>query len=146
MVMEKQEAESGGIVIEPVEGEIPPPVTEEALQEEAIPEAPPGVRVAKEGKIPLEPAVIRLTFRIPGEMAAWKTGWPGWKLSEEDLADIVEVYEQLGIEAAPWVQALIIPVAAYGERFIGYMAWKRAGKPGGKEVIGAAPEEEPEGR
>ena len=142
--------EQDGLVIRPTEGEYQPPL-QEAIEKEGVPPekeaGPPGLRVAREGKIPLQPAVIRLFFRIPGEVLAWQTKWDGWKLSDEDLQDIVEVYEQLGIETAPWVQALVVPVAAYGNRFILYTGWKRKGKPEeGGPALGATPEKEPPGR
>lgn len=146
---EEKQPTSDGLVIKPTEGEYPPPL-QQAVEEGAVPpeeEVPPGLKVAREGKIPLQPAVIRLAFRVPGEVLAWRTEWDGWKLSDDDLQDIVEVYEQLGIETAPWVQALMVPLAAYGNRFVMYTAWKRRGKPGpGGKAVGATPEEEPPGR
>lgn len=131
------------IVVEKAEAELPPPI---APDEELPPkeELPPGKPQLK-GKVPLQPAVIRLTFRVPGEVLAYRTGWDGWRLSEEDLADIVEVYEALGIETDVRLQAIVIPFVCYGEKLIGYQLWKRAGKPGStkEEFIGSSP---PEGR
>jgi len=127
MEVDKGGRSSEGIQIERAQGEIPPPLLED---EEA-----PGLEEPKPptGKIPLQPAVIRLAFRVPGELLAWRTSWDGWKLSDEDLSDMVEVYEQLGIEMDTRIQALILPFVVYGERYVGYEMWRRAGRPGLKE-------------
>ena len=135
MIQKPADADKGGgIEFVHIKGELTPPVPEEA-------ELPSEKEIApKLGKIPLQPAFIRLIFRLPGEALAEFTQYPGWRLSEEALADIAEVWESMNIETAPWVQALIIPVAAYAEKYVAWNIWKRAGKPGLKEkVVGSVP-------
>ena len=129
--IEKQDKEGGGIQIEQAKGEIPPPLQEGEEKERAAPEIGPSKPPI--GKGPLQPAVIRLAFRVPGELLALRTHWDGWKLSEEDLQDIVEVYEQLDIQMDVRLQALILPLTVYGERAVGYQIWRRAGRPGLEE-------------
>ena len=128
MVEEKKD-EPSGLVIDQVTGEIEPPLfaREEGAfeEEEGITEKP---KIPK-GTMPLMPPVIRLAFRVPGELLADRTGFEGWKLSPEDLEDIVEVYQQLGIEAPIWAQALIVPSVCYAERYMAYRIWKKQGKP-----------------
>ena len=137
MQLDKGETKEGGIQIEQAKGEIPPPIKEgeEKPPEEVERPKPPL------GTMPLQPAVIRLTFRVPGELLAWRTKWDGWKLSDQDLEDIVEVYQQLGIELDVRLQALILPVVVYGEKYVGYEMWRRKGQPGleEKEVGSAHP-------
>ncbi len=127
---EEEKGTGAGIEIEPqAEHETRAPLSQEGEQrEEGKPQVEPSIE-AKEptpGKIPLQPSVIRLAFRMPGELLAFRTGFDGWRLSEETLQDIVEVYQTLGIETAPWIQALILPITAYGERFVEFTMWRKA--------------------
>ena len=131
----KTEETTGGFTIKDATGDIEPPLSMEDISariraEEEEP-TKPGM---PKGKMPIQPAVIRLAFRTPGELLAWKTKWDGWHLSERELEDIVELYSALGLEAPIWIQALIVPVVCYGERFVAYQAAKRSGKVGEKIV------------
>ena len=137
MKIDKEETKEGGIQIEQAKGEIPPPIKEgeEKPPEEVERPKPPL------GTMPLQPAVIKLFFRAPGEYLAWRTKWEEWKPSEEALQNIVDVWEQLGIKADIRLQALIIPLMMYGEKYIGYQMWCKKGRPGleQKEVGSAHP-------
>lgn len=132
------EEKSEGIVIEEAKAQIPPPLLEEKevlpLEEKV---APPS---KLKGMVPLEPSFIRLVWRAPGEFLAWRTGFEGWKPSEEMLADIVELYQQLDLKAPLVAQALILPIGMYGIKWREYQEWKRAGKPGlKKKEVGTTP-------
>ena len=127
-----------GISFRRLEGEIPPPgEVKEGAPEEIPPEEG---RQPLPGKIPLQPAFIRLVVRMPGEAGVFITKWEGWRLDERVINDIVEVWVALGIETSPWMQALILPMFAYGEKFAEYQLWRRAGRPGHPEtVVGSTP-------
>ena len=125
---------SGGLTVDAVKPEIEPPLSQEQASAVEEPGTVPGSSKVATGKIPLQPAVIRLVFRLPGEIAAEMTGYPGWVPSPESLADIVEVYEALGIETDPRIQAVILPVILYSGKFMEYQTWKRRGKPGSTKV------------
>ena len=128
-----------GFAIQEGSGDLEPPLSAEdiAAQVRAEEEVPTKPGIPK-GKMPIQAPVIRLAFRTPGELLAWKTGWEGWHLSPAELEDIVEVYTALGLEAPIWLQALIVPVVCYGERFVAYQAVKRSGKIEGKKVVDAS--------
>lgn len=135
-----------GIIIKQTEGEYSPPLPKEVPKEEIV-EALPELKKVKLAKIPLLPAVIRLVCGLPGEFLIWRTEFEGWRLSEQTLADMVEVIQALEIEARPEIQALILLPLAYMERYAEYREWKRKGSPKPeKKVVGATPEKIPEGR
>jgi len=146
--IDKQKSNTSGIQMEKVQGEYsPPPVEAEETFGTPVGDVPAPGQVdfkPRSNKIALQPGFIRLIFRVPGELAAWRTGWPGWRPSEEDLNDIVNVYDALGIETSPWLQALVLPTVMYAEKWSGYIAWKSSGSPNStkEEFIGTkvAPE------
>ncbi len=127
--IDKQDKEGEGIQIEQAKGQIPPPIQEEEKGEARL-EAEGITPKRPSGKMPLQPAVIRLAFRTPGELLAYATKWNGWKASEEELRDIVEVWQELNIEMDTRLQALILPVVLYSGKAIGYQAWRKSGRPG----------------
>jgi len=120
---------AGGLQVDSGKPEIEPPLTAEEATATMEEGTKPGTSKVTKSKIPLQPAVIRLTFRMPGEILAAATGFEGWKPSEEALADIVEVYEALGIETDPRIQAIILPLVMYGGKTIEYRNWRRRGRP-----------------
>ena len=138
-MIDKPKKETGGIEITPTEGELAPPLKEEVVEEipEVVPPRPPT-------KIPLSPAVIKPPLRFEGQVLSELTGYTGWLYTEEDLEDIANLIEQCGWEVAPQIQILIALLTLHGVKYGGYLAWKRAGRPGDlkkKKEVGEMPRE-----
>lgn len=95
-------------------------------------------KVARAGKIPLHPAVIRLPFSIMGRIGNELTGYPGFVFTEQELNDLADLWVQCGVMMNPLLQASIGTTAMVGGKFIGYFAWTKAGRPkiAGAEAIG----------
>ena len=141
----EKEQKPGGIGIEQTKGEIEPPLAEReegAAEEEEI--------EAKKitGKIPLSPAVIKPPLRLEGRVLSEVTGWTGWLYDEEELNELCSLIEQCGIEMTPQIQVFIALGTMHGARFVGFMDWKRRGRPGDtrkKAQTGVEKKEEKEG-
>ena len=97
-----------------------------------------GEKVARTGKVPLHPAVIRLPFSIFGRVGTELTGYPGFTFTEQELNDLAELWMQTGVEMPPMMQAMVGTTAMAGGKVLGYYAWRRAGKPPvpGAQAIG----------
>ncbi len=133
----------------PTEGEYEPPITAETIRQEGEKEEaekPPPGAVAAPGKAPLMPSFIRGAAGLPGELLATLTKWEGWKLSPEELNDVVELVNALNIEMDAKIQLLLLIATLYGGRVVGYGIWRRQGGAlGSKEKpVGAMPEKEKE--
>jgi len=102
-----------------------PPLTGEEVAEEIAPE----VRVAAEGKIPISPAVVKPLLRFEGIVLAETTGYKGWLYTEEDLENIAELVQQCGLTATPMIQLFLALGGMHAERGMGWVMWKKAGKP-----------------
>lgn len=131
----------GGITMERPEVEVNPP-GQDIVQPEAEVEAP-GItreqieakeveepeRLAKIGKVPLHPAVVRIPFSVMGRIGTELTSYPGFTFTEQELADLGELWQQTGIMMAPLTQAAIGTTAMVGAKVMGYTLWVKAGKP-----------------
>jgi len=122
----------GGIEIAQTQGEIKPPLDLEAEAAQEAEEARESEEAAAitPGKIPLSPAVIKPPLRFEGMLLAELTGYPDFVYTEEDISDICEIIKQCGWEATPKSQVLLVLLGIHAAKFAGYMAWKRAGRPG----------------
>ena len=135
------EGGGGGIKFTKPPGEVKPPFSgreEDEQFREPLPdrgEVGGEERVARAGKVPLHPAVIRLPFSILGRVGTELTQYPGFTFTEQELNDLAELWVQCGIEASPILQASIGTTAMTGGKFLGYFAWVKAGKP---SIPGAA--------
>lgn len=113
---------------------------EEELKQPMPPQGEVGAeeRVTRAGKVPLHPAVIRLPFSIAGRIGFELSGYPGFVFSEQELADLSELWVQTGVVMTPMLQAAIGTTAMTGGKFLGYFAWVKAGKPSipGAKAIG----------
>ena len=147
-------AQEEGLHFTEAEGQAEPPLTseEEEIEETAelgeIPEerrAAAG-RVARQGKVPLHPAVIRLPASILGRVGTELTGYPGFTFTDQELNDLADLWMQCGIEMSPMIQAAVGTTAMLGGKSLGYLAWVKAGKPkiAGAEKIGKESAEEEE--
>ena len=136
------EEKAEGLHFTTEEAQIAPPLSAEiSEEEEELGEVPrrPGAgeaaeRVARQGKIPLHPAVIRLPASILGRVGTELTGYPGFTFTEQELNDLADLWMQCGIEMNPLMQASIGTTAMLGGKSLGYFAWVKSGKPA---VIGA---------
>lgn len=143
-VIKEQIAEGKGIRFTKPEAQTPPPFAgreEEEDFREPIPTRDgisPEERVARQGKVPLHPAVIRLPFSVFGRIGTELTGYPGFTFTEQELNDLAELWVQCGVEMNPLLQASIGTTAMVGGKSAGYFAWVKAGKPkiAGAEAIG----------
>ena len=80
-------------------------------------------RVAKAGKLPLHPAVIRLPFSIAGRVGYELTSYPGFVFTEQELNDLSELWMQCGVMMTPMLQAAIGTTAMLGAKSLGYFSW-----------------------
>ena len=141
MVMKEQVGDGQGITFTKPKSQTAPPFAGREEDEELKQPLPPregvGVEegVARTGKVPMHPAVIRLPFSILGRVGTELTGYPGFTFTEQELNDLAELWVQCGIEMSPLLQASIGTSAMVGGKSLGYFAWVKAGKP---PVIGAA--------
>uniref|UniRef100_A0A6H2A4C4 Uncharacterized protein n=1 Tax=viral metagenome TaxID=1070528 RepID=A0A6H2A4C4_9ZZZZ len=133
----RAEAPPSGIKFTKAEAEIKPPAE---VEEEAPPlrEIPPEERVARAGRVPLHPAVIRLPASILGRIGTELTGYPGFTFTEQEINDLAELWIQCGVMTTPLLQAAIGTTAMVGGKALGYLGWVKAGKPSiaGAEAIG----------
>ena len=136
--------ETSGLHFEEVKADTPAPLGAETTEEEEaelgeVPR-PPGAgagaaeRVARQGKIPLHPAVVRLPASILGRIGTELTGYPGFTFTEQELNDLADLWMQCGIQMNPLMQASIGTTAMLGGKSIGYFSWVKMGKP---KVLGA---------
>ena len=127
-----------GISYETVQSEQFPPQTDEDTEEFRPEDKIAGpLRVAREGKVPLHPAAVRFPASVAGRFASELTGCPGLAFTDQELADLGEIWVQCGVEANPVIQALLATVAMIAIKGLGYKAWERAGREGdlkGKET------------
>lgn len=127
--VEKTPGDSG-IRITPTESELAPPLTEDREREEA--------RIAEEevtpkkiiGKMPISPIIIKPPLRFETLALQEATGYPVPIWSEEDIEDLANFVADLGLEMHPGFQVLLSMVTAHAAWFLGFSAWRRAGRPG----------------
>lgn len=124
----EKKAKETGIKVTPTPGELPPPLKEGEEVETPLEEEIAAKKVM--GKIPLSPAVVKPPLRFEGLALAEATGYPGWIWTEEDLEDFAMLIQECGIQADPRIQVLIGLFTLHGAKMMGYMAWKKAGRPG----------------
>ena len=105
------------------EGEGVPPTAEELQVEKAEQK----LRTAAGGKIPIVPGAVRLPLRFEGEFLAVTTGWDGWRYSDEDLEDIVELVQACGLEASPAMQLVACLAGVHAAKLAAFAAWKKKG-------------------
>ncbi len=132
--MEKPPGTAEGIHFEKPPAQVAAPFAgreeEEGLRQPLPPrDALAEEKVLRAGKMPLHPAVIRLPFSIAGRIGTEITGYPGFTMTERELADLSELWMQCGVMMSPMLQAAIGTTACVGSKFLGYFAWTRAGKP-----------------
>lgn len=114
-----------------VDGELEAPKTDEPKIETR-----PGEGERKEGwearpgSIPLMGATVRAPLRLTGRLMAENSGYAGFYFTEEELADITMAIEELNIYAPALAQAVAIIGAALLVRGVGFVAWRRDGRPG----------------
>ena len=137
MVNEREPETGPPVSFRKMGGETKPPLADMSEEELGAPTMPQE-RVARAGKVPLHPAVIRLPFSIFGRIGTELTHYPGFTFTEQELNDLADLWIQCGIEASPMLQAAIGTTAMVGGKTLGYAAWVRAGKPPvpGAEAIG----------
>lgn len=100
------------------------PATPEELRLEQAEEK---LRTAARGKIPIVPGAVRLPLRFEGEFLAVTTGWDGWRYSDEDLEDIVELVQACGLEASPAIQLIACLSGVHAAKLAAFAAWKKKG-------------------
>ena len=122
---------TGGIQIKPTEGEIEPPLKEQ-FKEEAESRAEGEEEVTRKitEKIPISSAIIKPPLRLEGNVLAEVTGYSGWIYTEEELAEITALIQELGIMLTPQIQIVIALLTIHGAHFTGWQIWKRTGKKG----------------
>lgn len=127
--VEKTAADTG-INITPTERELEPPLTEEREREEAA-VAEEGIAAKKAiGKMPISPIIIKPPLRFETLALQEATGYPVPIWSEEDIEDLANFVADLGLEMHPGFQVLLSMVTAHAAWFLGFSAWRRAGRPG----------------
>lgn len=144
MTLEKPTGKAEGIKFTKPEAQVKAPFAgreeEEALRQPLPPREEIGAeeRVMRAGKVPLHPAVIRLPFSIAGRIGFELTSYEGFVFTEQELADLSDLWVQCGVEMSPLLQAAIGTTAMTGGKFLGYFAWVKAGKPpiAGAKAIG----------
>lgn len=97
------------------------------------------LRTAARGKIPIVPGAVRLPLRFEGEFLAVTTGWEGWRYSDEDLEDIVELVQACGLEASPAIQLIACLSGVHAAKLAAFAAWKKKGV---RKTAKGTPEEE----
>jgi len=135
---DEDQPRTGGIGIDSTEGELKPPLGEDYRQEEEPPEARQVT-----GKIPLSPAVIKPPLRLEGSILAETTGWKGWIYTEQELDELCSLIEQCGVEMSPQFQVFIALGTMHGVRVVGFMDWRRRGRPGDARQKTGVKEDEP---
>lgn len=123
--------ESTGAIFRREEGGVRPPLeAEEGAEAGAGAEEEARIEGAlRAGKVPLHPAFVRLPLRAEGVILHQFTGYPGFEYDEGTLNDLAEMAQQLDIELNPTWQFLVALLAAHAVKFLGYAAWRKAGKP-----------------
>ena len=123
------DVEGSGIHVTPVESEVDPPVTVEEESQQVREQVVQEQQVVR-GKVPLKPAAIKLPASVGGRALAELSGYPGFKLTDEEVESLIELWLDCGIQASPFLQAIIGSTALIGLKVGGYAAWVRAGRPG----------------
>lgn len=132
--VKKSQQPSGGIQAKALgEAEVAPPLAGKEGEKIEGEEEEKDLGVVKSGKIPINPAVVKPLLRFEGIALAEFTGYSGWLYSEEDLANIAELVQQMGMEATPAMQLGLVLAGLHAEKTMGYFTWKRAGKKVEKE-------------
>lgn len=112
------------------EGEARPPLEAEAGAEVgAEAEAEARVGALRAGKVPLHPAFVRLPLRAEGALLSHFTGFPGFEYDEATLNDLGEMAQQLDIQLNPMWQFVVALLSVHAVKALGFLAWRRAGKP-----------------
>lgn len=124
---------SSTLSFEPDEAQYAPPTTEEEPREEELFGAE--ARLARQGKVPLHPAAIRFPAAVAGRATAEITGCPAMIFTDQELAELGELWTQWGLEANPLVQALVATTAMIAIKAAALIAWKKAGRPGDLKQI-----------
>ena len=117
---------------QPTEGEQAPPLSLEDEQEAEVEQAEEVIReanAARQGKVPLHPAAIRFPVSVSGNILSELTGFDGWRFTDRELEDLVEIWSQLNIQVSPVSQAVVATTTVFTLKASGYIAWMRAGKP-----------------
>ncbi|MBT9148540.1 MAG: hypothetical protein DDT32_02315 [Syntrophomonadaceae bacterium] len=122
--LEIEDSGEPGIIMGEPTGDLEPPIKDIADE----PELPTARQVT--GKIPISSAVIKPPLRFEGLLLSQLTGYPGWIYTEEDLDEIAKLVQSCGYEATPAIQLLLVMAGLHGAKFGGYLAWKKAGRPG----------------
>ncbi|MBT9132990.1 MAG: hypothetical protein DDT33_01521 [Firmicutes bacterium] len=123
--IEIEDSGEPGIIMDEPTGDLEPPIKDTQADE---PELPTARQVT--GKIPISPAVVKPPLRFEGLLLSQLTGYPGWIYTEEDLDEIAKLVQECGYEATPAIQLLLVMAGLHGAKFGGYLAWKKAGRPG----------------
>lgn len=114
------------------QGKAAPPISEETEREISQAEAEDVIDKAdkaRQGKVPLHPAAIRLPVAVSGRLAAELTGYNGWEFTESELKDLTEIWSQLEIKVSPASQAIVATTTMFAMKAASYLVWLRAGKP-----------------
>ena len=122
---EETREDTGGIHIRQETGELEPPLGAE--EEEGLPEEEV-VAEKVTGKRPIHPALIKPVLRLEGEILKELTKYPGFAYSPEELDAATELVNELGLQATPQVQLIILLLSLHAVKFAGYLAWKRKRK------------------
>lgn len=117
----------GGVRFKPAAAEYKAP--EEALLKEEEGRPSPELEVAKAGKVPLHPAMVKIPLRAEGLILSEWTKWEGWLYTEAELNDIADLAIQVGIELNPAMQFFTALLGAHAFKMIGFVRWRRAGSP-----------------
>lgn len=108
-------------------------------EELRVEQAEEKLRTAARGKIPIVPGAVRLPLRFEGEFLSVTTGWDGWRYSDEDLEDIVELVQACGLEASPAMQLVACLAGVHAAKLAAFAAWKKKGV---RKTAKGSPEEE----
>ena len=94
----------------------------------------------RQGKVPLNPALVRGPVSAGGRVAAELSGYPGFTFTEDELNALGEVWAECGMSVNPVVQAIGATMGIVVVKMMGYGAWKRSGKPGDLKELKQAQE------
>jgi len=120
---------AGGIIMDEPTGELAPPILDDK-PEEGGEEKPISVLKGVPKKIPIPAAVVKPPLRFEGLLLSQLTGYPGWIYTEEDLEEIAQLVRECGFEASPFILLMTAMAGIHGAKLAGFMAWKKAGRPG----------------